>query len=338
MAYTLKINIYNFSLYRITKTIERMTRVGIRVSYETEPNAVAFNEVVGSINANLDRSNYLPTLFQSLVAFFDQRFKTNDEGTKAVSITTDPTPSYNSIGYVINGLFKGGDTGIVKTVYSQQDAAQPGIRISNTDVPSNNFFYKIWMPYDGEDGVLMIQSYTDMGCTATFREQLEQFFISIGYRPKWNTMIPSGFIDQYLDNSFIKNIKVIYATEQRRENGVFATLANVKREGWLKNLRIPFNQLFGLDDYKERLQEKIMEYIDYDQYHDMVKVFYVDADGKKASASLNNLENILPNIILPNTLKDVDTEEPLLSEISIYTDGILEQIKVQIGYTAYELQ
>lgn len=337
MAYTLKLNIYNFSLYQIINTVERRMNGIVRTRYETEADAATFNRVVWTINQNVNRDSYLPILFQSMVTYFDSRFKVNEDGTKAVSITADPTPSYNTLGYVINGMFKGGDTGIGKIIYSQQNATRPGTRISNTDVPVNNFYYKLWMPYDGEDGVLMIQSYTDMGCTATFRDQIEQYFVSIGFRPRWNTMIPSGFIDQYLNRSFINEIKVVYAFEHRQEQGVFASLANVKKESRLSNLRIPFNQLFGLENYQERLQEKIMEFIDYDQHHDMVKVFYVDENGKKASASINNLEDVLPSIILPDRLKNPATEEPVMADISHYTDGILDQIKHQMGYTANEI-
>lgn len=337
MAYTLKLNIYNFSLYRITNTIERYVRGEIRKKYETEADATPFNSFLVNLDPIVNRDSYLPVLFQSVVDFFDSRFKVNYEGTKAVSITTNPTPSYNTLVYVINGMFKGGDTGIGKTIYSQQNAIEPGTRISNTDVPSNNFYYKLWLPFDGEDGILMVQSYTDMGCTATFRDQMEQFFISKGYFPRWNTMIPSGFIDQYLNRSFIKEIKIVYAPEHRQEQGTFASLTNVKRESRLSNLRIPFSQLFGLDNYQQRLQDKIMEYVDYDQQHDMAKIFYEDDNGKKASATIHNLEDVLPSIILPDDLKDPTTEEPVLTEISRYTDGILEQIKRQIGYTADEI-
>ena len=332
MAYTLKLNIYNFSLYRIINTIERHVRGEVRVKYETEADATPFNVFVESIDPIVNRDSFLPILFQSVVSFFDSRFKVNSEGTKAVSITTIPTPSYNTLGYVINGMFKGGDTGIGKNLYSQQNAIHPGTRITNTDVPANDFYYKLWMPFDGEDGILMIQSYTDMGCTATFRDQMEQYYISKGYFPRWNTMIPSGFIDQYLNRSFIKEIKIVYAQKQRQEEGVFASLSHVKRESRLTNIHIPFSQLFGLDNYRQRLQDKIVEFVEYDQFHDLAKVFYVDENGKKASASINSLEDVLPSIILPDNLKNRETEEPILSEISRYTDGILEEIKRQIDY------
>lgn len=337
MAYTLKLNIYNFSLYRIINTVERQMRGVVRTKYETENNATPFGQFIRTLDPNVGRDSFLPVVFQQLVIYFDSRFKVNEEGTKAVSITSDPQPTYATLSYTINGLFKGGDTGIGRTIYSQRNALQPGTRISNTDVPVNNYYYKLWLPYDSDDGVLMIQSYTDMGCTVTFRDQLEQFFISKGFRPQWNAMIPSGIVDGYLDRSFIKEIKVVYAQEQRQEQGIFASMSNVRRESRLSSLHISFRQLLRLNNYQQVLKDKIMEFIDYNQDQDLAVVFYVDENGKKAHASINNLEQVLPSIILPDDLKNAATDEPILAEISRHTDGILEQIKRQMGYAVNEL-
>lgn len=335
--YTLKLNIYNFSLYRITNVGERQMRGTVRTKYETESNTTSFQQFALSLYPNIDRDSFLPIVFQNLVSFFDSQFKVNEEGTKAVSITSELQPTFATQSYTINGMFKGGDTGIGRTIYSQQNAIQPGSRISNTDVPANNYYYKLWLPFDSDDGVLMIQSYTDMGCTITFRDQIEQFFISKGFRPQWNTMIPSGIIDQYLNDSYINMIKIVYASEQNQEQGIFSSMSNIKRESWLKNLRIPFSSLFRLPNYQQALKDKIIEYVDYNQECDIAKVFYVDENGKKANASINHIEQVLPSIILPDNLKDQATDEPILAEISQYTNGILEQIKRQMNYTVSEL-
>ena len=303
-----------------------------RIIYQLENVATSFPFFACTLDPAIDRNNYLPVIFQALVSFFDSKFKVNDENTKAVSITSDPQPRIASLNYTIDGMFKGGDTGIGKTIYAQQDATFPGTRINRTDVPVNNYYYKLWMPFDGEDGILMIQSYTDMGCTATFRDQIEDFFISKGYKPKWNSMIPSGYIDQYLRRSFINEIKIVYQTEAREADGIFCSMRQAKKESWLKNLHIPLGGLMQLDNYQDRLQEQIVETVDYNPEHDLAKVFYEDENGKKASATINDLESVFPNIILPDDLKDAETEEPILDAIAQYTDGLLEQIKTEIDY------
>ena len=331
LSYT-KLNVYNFSLYQIIGEDRRIVRGEERVKYLLEDDAVLFPDFVRTWQPNVDRNSFLPLIFQAMVTFFDSRFKVNVEGTKAVSITADPQPRIASLSYTIDGLFKGGDTGIGRTIYDQQNATQPGTRIQRTDVPVNNYYYKLWMPYDGEDGILMIQSYTDMGCTATFRDQIEAFFISKGFKPKWNSMIPSNFIDQYLSRSFINEIKIVYQTETRDVDGIFSSMRQARKESWLKNLSIPLRRLLQLDNYEEQLQEKIMETVDYNPERDLAKVFYEDENGKKASATINNLESIFPNIILPDELKNADTDEPDLEATAQFTDGLLEQIKTDIGY------
>ena len=332
MAYTLKLNIYNFSLYHIVGEDRRIVRGEERIKYLLEDDAVLFPDFVRTWQLNVDRNSFLPLIFQAMVTFFDSRFKVNVEGTKAVSITEDPQPRIALLSYTIDGLFKGGDTGIGRTIYDQQNATQPGTRIQRTDVPVNNYYYKLWMPYDGEDGILMIQSYTDMGCTATFRDQIEAFFISKGFKPKWNNMIPSSFIDQYLSRSFINEIKIVYQTEARDVDGIFSSMRQARKESWLKTLSIPLRRLLQLDNYEEQLQEQIMETVDYNPERDLAKVFYEDENGKKASASINDLESIFPNIILPDELKNADTDEPDLEATAQFTDGLLEQIKTDIGY------
>lgn len=338
MAYTLKLNIYQFSLYRIIREERNIMRGVERMKYYTEDNATSFPDFVRTFTETMDRDIFLPSFFQALVSYFDSQFRMNDEGTKAVSITTNPNPRIASQNYTIDGLFKGGDTGMDKTVYNQRNATTPGSRIGRTDVPASHFFYKLWLPYDGEDGILMVQSYTDMGCTSTFRYQMESFFISKGFFPKWNSLIPTDIINRYLQRSFINKIKIVYQAEPQYGEGIFRSLRQAKKESWLTNLNISFNELFRIDNYRQVLQNQIVETIDCDPNHDLIKVFYQDENGKCAHAGINDLENILPIITLPNELKAEGSEEPNLEGTANYTDGILEQVKTQIGYNVTPIE
>lgn len=339
MAYQLKLNIYNFSLYRITDTIQRQQRGRQVTIYKHESDATQFYNFGRSINANVNRDNYLTIIFQALLNHFSNRFLLNAEGTRAVSITDNPGPRPFGTSFKIDGLFKGGETGIGRNVYQQGDAQQTTMTIGRTDVPAVYYYYKLWIPYDGEDGILMVQGYTDMGCTATFREQIEGFFISCGYKPSWNSMIPSGIMNEYLNRSFINSIRVSYDVVPREDaNGVFASMRLAKKESWLRNMSISFQELFGLRDYQRQLENRLIEYVGFNPERDTARVFYTDENGRKANASIGEIENILPNIILPNDLKREGTEEPDLNLISDYTDGILEQIKHEIGYSVDELE
>lgn len=339
MAHQLKINIYNFSLYHITETIQRQQRGRQITMYRHDNQASQFRDFGRSINAQVSRDSFLTVVFQALLSHFSNRFLLNADGTRAVSITDNPAPRLFATSYKIDGLFKGGETGIGMNVYQQRDALQSTMTIARTDVPAAFYYYKLWIPYDAEDGILMIQSYTDMGCTATFREQIEEFFVSYGYKPSWNSMIPRGFMEEYLNRSFISSIKVSYDVVPRENaNGVFESMRLAKKESWLRNLSISFRDLLNLGNYKQQLEDRLVEFVDFNPERDTVRVFYTDENGRKANASIGEIENILPNIILPNELKRDGSDEPDLNSISEYTDGILESIKEVIGYTAAELE
>ena len=338
MAYNLKLNIYNFSLYHITETIQRRQRGREIVMHRHESRAIPFSDLGRSLNAQVERDNYLTVICQALLRHFDNRFLFNADGTRAVSITNNPNPRLFGPSYKIDGLFKGGETGIARNVYQQGDAQQSTMMIGRTDVPALKYYYKLWIPYDAEDGILMIQSYTDMGCTVAFKDQIEDFFISCGYKPSWNSIIPSGIMQEFLNRSFINSIRVSYDVVPREDaNGVFASMRLAKKESWLRNLSIPFQDLLHLGDYRQQLENKLIDYVGFDPEFDSARVFYTDENGRKANASIGEIENILPSIILPEELKSEGTDEPELNAISEYTDGILDNIKQQIGYATDEL-
>lgn len=72
---------------------------------------------------------------------------------------------------------------------------------------------------------------------------------------------------------------------------------------------------------------------DYDETQDKVKLFYIDAEGKRANATLANIDSILPTITLDNSLKEDNSQLPKWDELHEYTKGLLNDIKKQISYT-----
>jgi len=62
-------------------------------------------------------------------------------------------------------------------------------------------------------------------------------------------------------------------------------------------------------------------------------LFYKDNDGKRAHATLSHMEDILPNIILDDSLKDPITQTPKWNELHTFTNNLLDRIKSEISYT-----
>lgn len=337
MAYTLKLNIFRFKLYKIINSFPRQMKGKVAMFYETETNAIVFGDFIKSIEPKAQRDDYMKFLFGKMLVHFDNKFRKTEDGNKAVAVTEQEYVGYGSKEYTVWGMFKGGETDIERKVYNRDNATKDVKLIEKGDVPSVNYFYKLWMPYDGEDGVLMIQSYTDMGCVASFKNQIEELFISLGCRPVWNRMIPKGFIEKYLKSSFIHQIRIEYKQVKGVGEGVFASMKSVQKNTVLSKLSIHLKDLFKMKDYGAELSKQLASIVEFNPQNDKVLVFYKDENGKEAHATMGNLEAAMPTIILPDYLKNRNSDMADPDEMNRYTDGMLKEIKEQIGYRPVKL-
>lgn len=337
MAYTLKLNIFRFKLYKIKNSYQRPMRGKMATFYDTEVDATKFCDFIKAIEPSAQKNDFMKVLFAKMITHFDNKFRKGPDSNKAVAVTNQEYVGYGSKNYTVWGMFKGGETDLERKVYSQNNATKDVKKIEKDDVPAVNYFYKLWMPYDGEDGILMIQSYTDMGCVASFKDQIEELFASLQYRPIWNRMIPQGFIDRYLKSSFIYKIRIEYKSVNADGEGAFASMRQVRKNTELTRLSIALKDLFSVKDYDEELCRHLENIVEFKPEDDKVLVFYKDENGKEAHATMGNLEEAMPTIILPDSLKDSETEIAIPEEMDKFTDGMLKEIKEQINYTPGKL-
>ena len=338
MAYTLKLNIFRFKLYKMKNARQRQMRGKTVTLSDLEEVATVFGDVIKSTEPTAQKADYMKVLFAKMLSHFDNKFRKTAEGNKAVAVTNQEHVGFGSKNYTIWGMFKGGETNMARKVYNQNNATEGVKLIEKGDVPSVNYFYKLWVPYDSEDGVLMIQSYTDMGCVASFKDQIEELFVSLGYRPVWNRLIPKGFVERYLKSSFIHQIRIEYKKVQRSGDGVFASMRSVQKNTVLSKLAIHLKDLFMMKDYEGELNSQLANIVDFNPKDDKVVLFYKDENGKEAHASMGNLEAAMPTIILPDYLKNAETDMAEAEEMNKYTEGLLEEIKEQMGYKPRKIE
>lgn len=340
MAYKLKLDIYQFSLYHILE--RRHLRNGAITQFRTEEQSVLFEDYARHIMPNVNEENYISTILQDLVHDFNNTFALNDSETQGVTITTSEYNGFNSHNNTFWGLFKGGTTGIRREIYDRDNAQDPTGEIRMDDISSVPYFFEIWMPLDSDDGYLFIQSYTSLTCATAFRNQLGKYFISKDYKPIWNKCIPRHYIDNYLRNSFIKGIRINYdkpIVPENAEEGITTPIRYAHRTTLLDQFAIPFERIRDVVGFKREIKD-MLENIDIDVPEDEknIKVIYTDGRGTSASASLNNIETILPNILLDEELLDQNTQLPKWNDLHTFLDGLLSEIKTEIGYTPQEIE
>lgn len=340
MAYTLKLDIYYFSLYKIINKYERKTKIGKRIGYKTEKKDCLFNDFINSLTLKKEDDEFMKLFLEDLISGFNASFKSNKNDTQAMSITTDSIRKFNSKKYIVWGVFKGGQMGINREIYQSNDAQNIKNTIQENDVTSLYYFYKIWLPRDSNVGILMIQSYTSLGCSALFKEQLGDYFISKGYKPNWNKFVPKEYIEKYLKNGYLNELQIVHSKKDKYTplEPIFKPFQKATRKSVLSKFQIALSDILSLPNYKKILKESILA-VDtgYDEDHDCVKLFYT-SNGKSAHTTLADIENILPAIILDEELKDNDTQLPNWEELNKFTDNMIENIKEQIGYTPKQLK
>ena len=338
MAYTLRLDIYYFQLKRITGTIERKRPTGISIGYRTEKDPVEFRDFVKSLSLKKEEdADYMKVLVQNFVNEFNASFAVNDERTKALSLNSDYKT--NSSKYTAWGTFKGGETGISRDIYDNDNSMNAMSQIKENNVAALQFFYKIWIPRDSNVGVLMLQSYTTLGCTSLFKQKFEEYIIRQNYKIHWSKCIPENYIKEYFKRGYINKIQIVHhkKASDTLSQPTFMPVCQAKKETYLTKLRILLAELLLKHNYAELLKSDISSIdLNFNKEKDVVTLFY-ELDGKRAHSTLSDIENMLPIIKLDEELKDPTTQLPKWDELHIYTDGILEQIKKQIHYTPKEL-
>ncbi|MBQ2886535.1 MAG: hypothetical protein IJE43_22675 [Alphaproteobacteria bacterium] len=338
MGYTLKLDIYYFSLKKIKEERQQKINNKVKISYITEENECTFGEFIYSLPfEQINQGNYTEILLKDFIKGFNSSFKKNKENTQAISTTDEHFKGFSSKNYTLWGIFKGGPTGINQEIYESDNAIEPTSTIDNSKVSTLYYFYKLWLPYDSNIGILMVQSYTSIGCTSLFKKQLEQYFIQKGHKiTNWSKCIPNEYIKKYLLDGYINEIQVIHAKKDKSRplEPIFSPLTYAQRKEIFNNFNIPFTNLIKLHNYKSVLKSQIKAIsTDYNEHEDVVKIFYKDSKGHNAHSNLADIENILPTITLDESLKDENTQQPKWNELHTFTNELLESIKEQISYT-----
>lgn len=337
MAYTLKLDIFYFTLNKIIERYERKTKAGTRIGYKTEKEDSKFNDFVKSFVYKKENDEFMNSFLEDFISGFNSSFKSNKNDTQAMSITTDSIRAFDSKKYIVWGVFKGGSMGINREIYKSNDAKNIKNTIYEDDVTSLSYFYKVWFPKDSTIGILMIQGYTStsLSCSVLFKEQLGEYFISKGYKPNWGKFVPKEYIEKYLKNGYLNGLQIIHSKKDEKTPlvPIFKPFQKATRKSVLSKFQIALSDILSLPNYKKILKESILAVdTEYDERYDRVKLFYT-SNGKSAHTTLADIENILPAIILDDELKDSDTQLPKWEELNKFTNDMLENIKKQIGYT-----
>ena len=324
MATNLELSIYMFTLN------ER----NIREDY------LDFNEFYRK-NFTLDEENphkvKPQSLYERFVGMmldeFENKFWLNQEKNKGISTRDiDFRPAKS----VIEGIINGGNTGYGHQIYNILNNEETVGEISEDQLASLPYYFKMWTPPNSQVGVLMVQSYSIGSINSLLLDFIKKIFSKYGATFKRIIHIPKELRDSYIQRSSVKKVtftstidnpnsrkKFNRAFEDSEGLKVTITVQGLKKrsiKGFLK--RFNKSNPIGID-LKELGMEVPEDYT--------TKLYYEDEDGRKAHAKIQDKFQIRPTIVLPVEISN-ENKTPNLDLIVKYTDSLLDKVKEEINY------
>jgi hypothetical protein len=270
---------------------------------------------------------------------FSDQFVLNHEKTKGIAIRQINTiPTMN----IIDGIMIGGLTGIEQEVYKTSSSGERQDTITEDEVTALPYYFKIWMPYDSNLGVVMIQSYTETGVVSLVLDKIKNFFKSYNFFVLDSRFVDKEYKDYFKKHSIVDKLvlaKTHLSSEARGAlNQMFANFEGLKVEIKLTGFNVSIDEFWLQINRQKPLDVDLSEFEMGEKENYDVIATYKDISGKQSQARLSKDFDITPTIILDATLKETDKEYPNYEKIQIHTNSILTKVKQEIGYEAVEVE
>lgn len=326
MAHQLKLDIYCFSikLRRERDAEHRIFGDFFRENYSRDDEN----------SLQIDKEILIKRFIGGFIDSFHEQFVLNRDETKGIA--TDfliPYPSKN----IIDGMINGGLTGIDQNIFDRSNPKQREDTIEKDKITALPYYFKIWTPFDGTVGVLMIQSYTDMGVNTLIFEQLSRYFSDKNHTIEKFKHIPEDYKERFKKKSVIYKVSFIKQglSDKAREslNPVFTEKENLKVRIDITGFEENPETFWKMFREKKIINSdlKALEMVDDDDFETIAT--YKDEFGHQSSARISKEMDILPTYFLDNSLKAGGLEYPDYDLIRKHTNTILDKVKKEIGYT-----
>jgi len=323
MGHTLKLSIYSF----FVNDKKRGKPINLGDCFST---IYGKNESDTGDAFDYDYNEYLRLFGLDVSDMAGGQFLENVEATKAMAIE-----SYSIFpkSFVVDGMIKGGLTGIDQDIYKKNNSIVPESKIDKTKVASLPYYFKMWLPIDSQVGIIMVQSFTETGVTSLFVDVIKKYFFNKGFNLHTHVHVPDDVKESFKNRSEVKQITLIKTKLSKKSrsslNQVFADFQNLKITVKITGFRS------SIQDIIENLSKNPIVVPDFEMEgassYETVAV-YEDNHGHQSSAKFSKNVDITPTILLDDYLKEDGKESVDLSKIRDYTNTVLNTIKGELEY------
>lgn len=330
MVYSPKmyLDVFYFSIKKIKE--KRRSRRSTRII--TEDGFVSLQDFYNTIS---DVDN-LPTsdLMKLFISNFDKEFLTNKDNSKAISIPKGAYKFIKSGSFCFGGGFEGGITGRTMALYDTSDASQKVDTIDKKKVTASTLFYLLWIPRDSSYGVLMVQKFSNMNCSSSIKDAVHHFFVKYGYRPFFSKYLPKEVTETFLNDCILNRITIRHQQKRsdEQEDNELPELKQAKLTSTISQFAISLGQFCKNRNLKDRIVSFVDSIDDNYREGDEVKLHYVNSNGESASAKLEEANDIIPSIILPDKCFDMENDTIDFKEVRNECLNLLSKIQTDNNY------
>lgn len=320
MGYTLKLSVYTVPLRK--KRQQDLTTFGDFLREQ-------FSDQTG---VTTPRPSLFSNFKNALLDSFSDEFQINNERTKGIALK-----EINSIDTLsmVDGFIIGGLTGVEQDIYDSSNSSTAEDVIRQSKVTALPYYFKLWMPFDSPLGVLMIQGYTEIGVSSLFLNQLKSFFGIYDYMFINERFVPEEYKRRFKRGSQVQQLTLLkneLNQEARRSlSSMFVNSEGLKIEVKISGFKISIGEFLENVETQNILNADLSDLGITSDNSDIIAT-YKDEAGLQSQARLSKNFDILPTIILDNTLKENGKEYPNYERIRQHTNTILNEIKRELEY------
>lgn len=252
---------------------------------------------------------------------------TMEGGVRKSQISSPTNPSE-----VIHGVLNGGLYGRSRYL-GEVDKTGDHTLINTNNIVSDNFYFLLYTPLDHNEGILMIQGYTEIKISDIFRQHLEQYFKNSETKCAFEYHLPQSFRDKYLKGA--KFSSFTFTTGMFVQGGWDEDIPQeydfvVKVEIIDKKAGVP------LEDYEKFMMSLKSSTVHIKNEKRRLDQFQTESakiktpDGRSIPIDIES-HDIRPVILLKNVNVSVESgHNPSFSEVNKYCHKILDEIKLTL--------
>lgn len=331
MAHNIIIDCFHFTIKkRYTDGSEQKTFLDIFKTFLAQGQTIETDLNNAYLQFYSDFRNYMGT-----------SFKLNQKETKALAIHTDDLNQVSHSKRTITGVFRGGSTGIEKTIHERNQVSN-GDNLDQLKISATPCFFKIWTPPDSNFGIAIVQSYGNEKLGGLFLDQFHRFLSTKGFGVfQTKKILPTDLIRTYKNNSIVKSITINKSAlvREKREalNPMLVDLDNLKVDLVLKGFgsRFTWSQI---EDYLKRNNNVFLgvevDEIGMDEGYDTIIEY--NYHGRSARGKMSTGYNVIPSLIVNSEITVQANGHPDLTSLNTYCNNLLDDLLVEIGYTVTE--